>query len=441
MDRMTRREFMGFAGAGIAGVWLGGLGEGAEAGLGQESAGVFSEQIERVRKADATLRVLGADEKPLAGARVSIEQTGHEFLFGCAIPNPSGLRQRLESRQNADAFEKAFLRLFNYATTENAAKWVHVESEEGRYTFEDLDLIVDWCEQHGVRLKGHCLVWGTQGPQGVPDWLRAYEGERLRGKVRERVEMMVSRYAGRIAAWDVVNEPLHATWFEERLGPGYVAEAMGWAREAGPQATLLVNEFRGMQGEAPRYSDYLRGLRADAMPLDALGEQAHDHPRWYSDERIGDSLDTLARVGVPIHITEFTYPNDGRSIEEGPEGVWDEETQGRFYERCYRAFFAHPAVEAITMWALWDGSSWRPGGGILRPDFSPKPAFEALDRLINREWRTQAELVTDAEGRASFRGFFGRYQARVGEVGPACEFHLLRSGARQFEVRVRYAQV
>jgi hypothetical protein len=72
--------------------WPGGLGEGAEAGLGEESAGVFSEQIERVRKADATLRVLGADEKPLAGARVSIEQTGHEFLFGCAIPTRNGIR-------------------------------------------------------------------------------------------------------------------------------------------------------------------------------------------------------------------------------------------------------------------------------------------------------------------------------------------------------------
>jgi len=396
---------------------------------------VVSEQIDKVRKGEATLRFLRPDGKPLAGAQVEIRQTGHEFLFGCAIPNPSGLLRRVQSQEQLAAFQSRFLQLFNYATTENAAKWVVVEPQEGQYRFQDLDTIVEWCGAHAVRLKGHCLVWGTHGPQGVPDWLRAYEGERLREKVRERVQMMVSRYGERVPVWDVVNEPLHAKWFEERLGPGYVADALRWAREAAPGAMLLVNDFRGMMGDAPAYARRLAGIRNAGAPLDALGEQVHDPPFWYSANLIRETLDTLATVGVPVHLTEFTYPSDGREVVGGPAGaVWDEQTQGAFYEHCYRAFFAHPAVEAVTMWALWDGSSWKPGGGILRTDLSPKPAFEALDRLINHEWRTNVTLLTDPDGRASLRAFFGGYEAALRGAAGRHHFALLRAGPNEFQI-------
>ncbi len=437
MTRWTRRDFLRSAGAAVGALCLGCEKRHVAGEQSDGGANVVEAQIEQVRKGEATLRFVRPDGKPLAATEVEIRQTGHEFLFGCAIPNPGGLMRRFASGEQFEAFQARFLQLFNYATTENAAKWVVVEPQEGQYRFEDLDTIVEWCAAHGVRLKGHCLVWGTRGPQGVPDWLRAYEGERLREKVRERVQMMVSRYGERIPVWDVVNEPLHANWFGERLGLGYVADALRWAREAGPDAKLIVNEFEGLRRRAAEFAGHAKRAREQGVPLDAIGEQAHDPPMWYSGQLIKDTLDTLATVGVPVHLTEFTYPSDGREVVGGPPGaVWDEETQGAFYEHCYRAFFAHPAVEAITMWALWDGSSWKPGGGILRPDLSPKPAFEALDRLINHEWRTEATLVTDADGRASLHAFFGEYEAKIEGVAGAQRFALRRGGPSEIMVRL-----
>jgi hypothetical protein len=38
-----------------------------------------------------------------------------------------------------------------------------------------------------------------------------------------------------------------------------------------------------------------------------------------------------------------------------------------------------------------------------------KPAYHALDRLINHEWRTVLN-VTAKGGKAEFRGFRGRYR-------------------------------
>ena len=46
---------------------------------------------------------------------------------------------------------------------------------------------------------------------------------------------------------------------------------------------------------------------------------------------------------------------------------------------------------------------------------TPKPAYNALDRLINHEWRTH--LFGECEGEFSFRGFFGEYEIEVCENG------------------------
>ena len=80
------------------------------------------------------------------------------------------------------------------------------------------------------------------------------EGARLeRGRaapwLESYVKTVVGHYRGRVDAWDVVNEPLAADgslrrnfWLRE-LGPGYVADALSWAREANPGARLYVNDF------------------------------------------------------------------------------------------------------------------------------------------------------------------------------------------------------
>ncbi|OQB42541.1 MAG: hypothetical protein BWY09_00445 [Candidatus Hydrogenedentes bacterium ADurb.Bin179] len=43
----------------------------------------------------------------------------------------------------------------------------------------------------------------------------------------------------------------------------------------------------------------------------------------------------------------------------------------------------------------------------------PKPAYQALDRLINQEWKTEYTGKTDADGRLVFRGFAGNYQIKA----------------------------
>ncbi len=50
-------------------------------------------------------------------------------------------------------------------------------------------------------------------------------------------------------------------------------------------------------------------------------------------------------------------------------------------------------------------------------------AVKVLDRLINHEWQTEEEIVTDETGRACFEGFYGDYEV---QTGAACEIRPFR---------------
>ncbi len=395
--------------------------------------------VERFRKGQATVRVVDADGAPVAGAKVVVRQVSHDFLFGCAFPNFSAIKRRL-GEEGWSKFQRYFTALFNYATSENMFKWIVMQPRDGPPSFADTDQWVAWCEANGVVPKGHCLVWGNKGGQGVPPFLFALAPQEVTRRVEQRIRSTVGRYAGRVRFWDVVNEPLHCHWFEQRMGPGYIAQCLSWARAADPQAKLIVNEFANFVGGAPRFRDLLRRLREQGAPIDAAGLQTHDNGYFYPPQVIFNTLDTVAQAGLPLHLTEITFSSDGRPIRGGyRQGRWTPEVQGQFYEYLYTMAFGHPAVEAITMWALWDGASWQPQGGIVGVNWQPKPAYQALDRLINTKWRTNLELTAGRGGAVTFRGFYGRYEIEV--TAPdgrrsKTEVHLKKGAENSFVVRI-----
>ena len=69
--------------------------------------------------------------------------------------------------------------------------------------------------------------------------------------------------------------------------------------------------------------------------------------------------------------------------------------------------------------------------GLYDKDMNPKPAYVALDRLINHEWKTRLTLKADAGKPVAFRGFKGRYRVSYTDASGAAqsaEFHLAKDG-------------
>ncbi len=386
-----------------------------------EVVGATAAAIEKNRKADAVVRVVGPDGRPVAGAAVAAELVRHDFLFGCNIY----MFDRFGKAEQNAAYQKRFEALFNYATV--GFYWRAYEPERGKPDYAYTDKVVAWCLERGIRMKGHPLLWGCE--YGIPSWSQGQPPPEVQ---KQRVVDILRRYGGKITFWEVVNEPSHL--------PGLpIDQPYRWAREADPKAYLIVNDYYVMADGQPAFFEMLRKAEADGVPFDGIGIQAHE-PRTerFPLDRVRRILDRYAALGKDLHITEFTPCSGGEPITGSHlHGTWDEAAQADYAAKFYRVCFAHPAVAGITWWDLCDTGSWLKGGGMVRADLSPKPVYEALRRLIHEEWHTRAEGRTDAAGAMRLRGFRGTYRVTAEHDGRKAEaaFHLKGEGPNEATVR------
>jgi hypothetical protein len=77
-------------------------------------------------------------------------------------------------------------------------------------------------------------------------------------------------------------------------------------------------------------------------------------------------------------------------------------------------------------------------GGLLRFDLSPKPAYFKIKELLSERWHTEAELVTDENGYASFRGFYGDYAVNISIDEKECSrsLKLSKNKENSFELSI-----
>jgi len=393
-------------------------------------------RIAQHRMGDATVKVVNANGEPVAAAKVRIEQTRHDFLFGC---NLFGWSQ--PSEEDAAKYRDQYAALFNFATL--PFYWGSFESEQGKPGFDRIDPMVDWCQAQGITTKGHPLVWNVV----VPGWL-GDDLEAIRALSNARVRDIITHYKGRISIWDVVNEATDPFRFENKMTQTwrlagripFALEPFRIAREANPEATLLINDYRVDEA----YAETIRQLvDADGKALyDVIGIQSHMHSSPWSAERAWEVCERFAQFGVPLHFTETTVVSGSREGEEkwGPSTPEREEVQAEAVAEFYTTVFTHPATGALTWWDFADRNAWMGApAGLLRADLSPKPAYDRLRGLIKGKWWTQTDGETDGEGQYAFRGFYGTYRIHVTDVQGAeasADAHVERGADNAFTVKL-----
>jgi endo-1,4-beta-xylanase len=368
--------------------------------------------IEQYRQGEGIISVGDARGKPVPGAKVKVEQLRHDFLFGCNF----FMFGRCGNPELEEQYRQRFVALFNYCTL--GFYWASYEHARGKPDYEYTDQVVAWTRDRGITCKGHPLVWDH--PAGSPRWLPddPKEIERLS---TTRVRDIVSRCAGRIDIWDVVNEATHladkrnntkmAAWAATLGAVPYVEEHLEAARAANPRATLLVNDYR----LEPAYYHILESLRHKGRFLfDTVGIQSHMHDGVWPFHRVWETCDTFSKLALPLHFTECTIlsgPRKGPGENWGATTAEGEARQAELTTKFYTALFAHPATQAITWWDFSDLGAWQgAAAGWLRRDMSPKPVYDRLMSLIKGQWWTKAEGITDASGQTKFRAFYGTHR-------------------------------
>ena len=147
---------------------------------------------------------------------------------------------------------------------------------------------MDFGARHDMIMHGHTLVWYA----AIPDWVaQLATAKEARAALERHIGTLVSRYRGKIWAWDVVNEPIepndgldngyrNSIW-QRLLGIDHVDLAFRLARAADPATPLCLNEYGFEYADATcrnRRQDMLallRKLRDRNTPIDCFGLQSH----------------------------------------------------------------------------------------------------------------------------------------------------------------------
>ncbi len=408
-------------------------------------------RIEKYRKGNATLRLLGPNGKSLKNdSTIRIKQKRHKFLFGCNIFKLNKCRT---SEDNA-AYAERFAALLNFATL--PFYWWNYERRRGQPDDARTEEIVRWCKAHNVTTKGHPLAWNY----AQPPWLPKDPDLAMRLQL-DRIERCARRFKNEIDIWDVVNEATHydrpgckerapiLTEAISKMGVGaYVRESFKSALKANPKATLLINDYRTDQSYTEKVISQL--VDDSGQPLyNVIGIQSHMHGGYWGAQKAWEVCERFAKFGKPLHFTELTLVSGEQGWElrqkrKDPNFRWvstseGEKRQAEQVAEFYRVLFSHPAVEAITWWDFTDQNAWqRAPAGLVRADMTPKPAYNELERLIKDKWWTQTETTVEAEGTARFRGFLGQYEvaARIGSRKLTGTFQLDKSEKKTIEVRL-----
>jgi len=114
-------------------------------------------------------------------------------------------------------------------------------------------------------------------------------------------------------------------------------------------------------------------------------------------ERVQRNLDRLARFNLPIKITECLFNAD------------DEQGRAEALRMFFPICFAHPNVEAILMWGIWEKGHWQPHTAMWKKDWTPTPQAEAYRDLVFNKWWTQISGKADGKGTFKTRAFYGDY--------------------------------
>jgi endo-1,4-beta-xylanase len=282
------------------------------------------------------------------------------------------------------AYREISRREFDLLTPANAMKWDATEPQRGQFRFVDADAIVEEARVAGQRVRGHTLVWHSQ----LPSWVRdgTFTREDLTAAMHAHIDAVAGRYRGRVAAWDVVNEPfeengaLRSSPFLRAIGPDYIALAFRRARAADPTAKLYLNDYNveGVNAKSNALYDLVRTLRQQGVPVDGVGLQAHLILGQVPGD-IRQNIERFTALGVEVAITELdvrmTLPPDADKLTR----------QAADYRRVADACLAVPRCVGISVWDFTDRYSWVPsvfaGQGAALPfdeNLRPKPAYDAL---------------------------------------------------------------
>jgi endo-1,4-beta-xylanase len=296
---------------------------------------------------------------------------------------------------------------FNSLTPENAMKMGPIHPQENVYHWTDADSIVAFAQRYHLRVRGHNLCWHTQ----APGWMfkdssgNVVTKEKLLQRLKDHITTVVSRYKGKLYAWDVVNEAIaddsnhimRPTLWYQICGEEFIEKAFKYAHAADPNAVLFYNDYNTeIPAKREKIYKMLKGMLAKGVPINGIGLQAHWSINTPTREELDSSIRLFSSLGLQVQITELdisVYPGKqgGQMVKANKDdstAAFTEEMQQKQMEKYKMAFEVFrkykKQITGVTFWNVSDRYTWLDSRGkknyplLFDKDLHPKKAYGAV---------------------------------------------------------------
>lgn len=287
------------------------------------------------------------------------------------------------------------------------AHWAYVERERNRLLIEPAwqGYLAD-TRRHGLNTL-FILGYGNRfhGDGEKP------RSEPVRAAFNRYVGHLASAFKGQVAHYEVWNEwdveDPHNVQFSEDYAR-LIADAAGIIRERDPAARVLAGAVT-TQGIESGFA--LRLVEHGVLQsVDGLSLHPYVHCRgWRRDTpeawiawlaEVDQQLTVAAGRPVPLYLTEMAWP-----AHQGPCGI-SETLQAAYLARSYFLARTLPNIKGMWWYDLrndgTDPQEREHNFGLLRHDYSPKPAYHVLQaiseivskyRLLGRERQSRDDVM------------------------------------------------
>jgi endo-1,4-beta-xylanase len=302
------------------------------------------------------------------------------FLMGCSekeVTDATTLKEKAlfpvgaavqVSQLNVTDFANTFKSNFDQLTAEYEMKMKQIWTSLNQYAFDKPDYLVNFATQNSMTVHGHVLLWY----QSFPDWFKnaAYDSVNFENNVKTYIQIVVSRYNGRIVSWDVANEIFADNGSLRNDGIVYktfkdpvafYGRCFQYTRNADPDVKLFYNEYDMVLNAAKRNSvkEMVARFKREGYPIDGLGEQCHTSI-WTDKIMRSSGFADLAKTGLLLHISELDVRVNQNKSDSYVFSDSEQQNQSDTYMSIVEMFETLPQAQkfAITTWGLTDKYSW-----------------------------------------------------------------------------------
>jgi endo-1,4-beta-xylanase len=212
------------------------------------------------------------------------------------------------------------------------------------------------------------------------------------------ITQMVSRNAGKVKAWDVVNEAFADNgtlrtgtsandifYWAPILGRSYIANSFRYANTADPAALLFLNDYN-LESNSQKLDSFISmvaELKGQSVPIHGVATQMHININT-SNSEIDNMFMKLASTGLKVHVSELDIrvnPNNTTPFSITDALLEQQSQKFKYVAESYKRNIPATQQYGITVWNLTDADSWIVVGGkvdypvLFNSGYQKKPAY------------------------------------------------------------------